>query len=252
MAKKKTYTLEEMIGLAPDEFVEVLAENPRAYMAVRGAVAERHLAHVLEHLVSSGQIKEYGTASSDFDKDFEVVTKQGNKVVVECKNAQVLNLGTKTLQAKYLDFLMEEGRITQKPKEFKKLAQKFRESGVDRYCFSESFLKTTQVPKEGDCSAWLKTVEKASVDFQRTRNSTASSGKQVDPKALRFYQHGELDVLAVCMFARTLKWEFVFTTKNGGAMKSHNKFKDRYANSLKLTEGVWYSDLMSALQELGL
>ena len=43
----KNITLEKLTGLSDQDLADVFAKNPRAYMAVKGAVAEKHLENVL-------------------------------------------------------------------------------------------------------------------------------------------------------------------------------------------------------------
>lgn len=219
-------------------------------MAVRGAVAEKHLERVLKKLLEEGKIKGYRTASSDFDKDFEVLCTSDKKIVLECKNVEVIKFNSKASKSKYLSFLLNAGLIKDVPEDFQELPQKFRESGLERYRYSKSLLDGKPRPQIGDCSQWLTTIQSATVDFQRTRNSTATKDPTVPARALRFYENGEIDILAVCLFARTLTWQFVYTTKAGGAMKAHKTHIGRYSNRLKLNDGVWYSDLISAINEL--
>ncbi len=56
------------------EIAEVLFENPRAYMALRGAIAEKHLEKLLEQWKANGDIREFRAAAGDFDKDFYIET----------------------------------------------------------------------------------------------------------------------------------------------------------------------------------
>lgn len=48
--------LDALTGLTDDELADVLIDNPRAYMAVKGAVAEKHLEKILSKHVEHGQI----------------------------------------------------------------------------------------------------------------------------------------------------------------------------------------------------
>lgn len=54
--------LEKLSGLTPNELAEVLENNPRAYMAVKGAVAEEHLKKYFIELGNNGHIAQFRTA----------------------------------------------------------------------------------------------------------------------------------------------------------------------------------------------
>ncbi len=68
---KKT-SLFSLTGLAQDQLAEVLVENPRAYMAVKGAVAEKHLEILLTDLQNNGAVTSFRKGRGDFEKDFYV------------------------------------------------------------------------------------------------------------------------------------------------------------------------------------
>jgi len=78
-------------GLTPEELSEVFQNNPRAYMAVRGAVAEKHLEKVLCTMQEDGHIDGYRSASGDQDKDFYMQVS-GKTLSLECSGT--LNLAT--------------------------------------------------------------------------------------------------------------------------------------------------------------
>lgn len=44
---KNNITLEKLTGLSDQDLAGVFTKNPRAYMAVKGAVAEKHLENLL-------------------------------------------------------------------------------------------------------------------------------------------------------------------------------------------------------------
>ena len=52
----------KLCGLSPDELADALENNPRAYMAVKGAVAEVHLNKYFVELGNSGKIAGLKTA----------------------------------------------------------------------------------------------------------------------------------------------------------------------------------------------
>ena len=87
-------TLYELSGLSSDDLAQVLSSNPRAYMAVKGAVAEKHLDIYLQRMVEHEQIKAYRSGEGDFEKDFYIHLNDGTERIIECKNVQVLNIGS--------------------------------------------------------------------------------------------------------------------------------------------------------------
>lgn len=91
------FSLYQATGLTPQELSEVFQQNPRAYMAVRGAVAEKHLKKVLTGLLENDQINGFRNASGDMDKDFYIQVGT-TLITLECKNVEVIktsNKGTK-------------------------------------------------------------------------------------------------------------------------------------------------------------
>jgi hypothetical protein len=79
-----------------------------------------------------------------------------------------------------------------------------------------------------------------SIDFQRTRN--ARDGTKGDGKMNRFYKKGEVDVVAACLFSRTLKWEFIFCSAKH--LPVHPKYSDRYSNRLIINPKHWKANLL--------
>lgn len=136
---KKT-PLNTLTGLTDDSFAEVLSENPRAYMAVRGAVAEKHLEIILENYRQKGSIKSFRPANGDFDKDFYIQLLDGREVTLECKNVEVLNISNTDLRKKYFkylfdnDYLNEEGFLS-------------IYSGLNKEVFATSKNSTPEIPK---------------------------------------------------------------------------------------------------------
>lgn len=238
-----------LTGLKPDAVAEALAQNPRAYMAVRGAAAEVHLCAQLERCK---EIHDLQAAGADGDKDFTIQVRGSPKpLAVECKNAEVMKLGRKELKEGYLAFLRKRRIIKPGIDDVEQLPQGLRESGYPRFQFAASLAPTGR-PRMGDCSEWLsRFAPTVTVDFWRSRNSTSSDGTTREPaEALRLYRRDEVHVVAVCLFARTLEWEFVYTTSMSGALVPHKEFKKRFSNKLRLDQGRWFSDLGSALGDL--
>lgn len=78
------HVLEKQFALSSAEILEIIAHRSRLSVAVRGGVAEHHLARVLAEdpaVVESLLIEEDGKP------DFEVRLHDGRRVLVECKNA---------------------------------------------------------------------------------------------------------------------------------------------------------------------
>jgi len=84
-----------------------------------------------------------------------------------------------------------------------------------------------------------------SIDFQRTRNS------QDDSNSTRLYYVNEIDIVAACLFPRTLKWSFLFA-KTTYFPKSKND-QSSYSQSLNLTHntGNWTTNLYELLANNG-
>jgi len=284
--KRKNISLELMTGLSSDELAEILAANPRAYMAVKGAVAEKHLSNYLKRLLLQNKIQTYRQSSGDFDKDFYVTLNNGKEISLECKNVQVLNVGSKKeLLLRYLQFLHEKGFVSEvdfikifmkfcmknklgggtAPKQCAEIfsllsdkttlknkkmlldefPQEFKESGIPRYEFSASQLKYKSV-NETDMNGFLKQFDQypLTIDFQRTRNSTDKDG---DPRRQRFYKLKEIDLVAACLFSRTMQWQFIFGhSKHFGV---HKKYEDRYSNNFSIRPGAWFKDLLDCVEK---
>ena len=253
-------------GLTPAELSEVFENNPRAYMAVRGAVAEKHLDKVVAQLVEEGAINDYRTAAGDHDKDFYLQVN-GVEVSLECKNVEVIKTNTKAKKASYLRYLEDEKLLPSGHLEssfqahglegkgiddlsgkeldemIKGLPQSSRESGMIKYQFSASKLEVPRVGEIAD-DQFVRQFEgdPLTIDFQRTRNSTDKDG---DARRNRFYKHGEIDIVGACLFSRTLEWKFLFAKAE--EFPKHDKYPDRFKNSLKLEPGVWVSDIRQLL-----
>lgn len=246
-------------GLSSVELSEVFQNNPRAYMAVRGAVAEKHLEKKLIDLVKDGSISHYQSASGDMDKDFYIKV-DGRVLSVECKNVEVEKINTKSDIIAYLYYLgknkyisirslMEQCNIEGEKLGGLKLIelktilrlipQKFRESGLTRYEYSASKIPDSNLDNYNSYDFIFQFEKKPlTIDFKRTRNSTDVSG---DTRKNRFYREEEIDIVAACLFSRTMSWQFVFAKASDFEM--HPRFTGRYSDKLSLRPGVWVSNL---------
>lgn len=77
------HTLEREFELTSKEILQLIAQRSRLSVAVRGGVAEHHLGRRLEanrHVVSATLIERDG------EPDFNVLLKDGRRILVECKN----------------------------------------------------------------------------------------------------------------------------------------------------------------------
>jgi len=258
------FDLYQATGLTPQELSEVFQNNPRAYMAVRGAVSEKHLAKVVDALRQEGVIDGYRTASGDMDKDF-YLESGASLISLECKNVEVIKTTSKAVRSGYIDYLAQEGFIasavideflrevgstdsdlhslpTQRINElFKRLPQKFRESGMAKYEYSASRVEFSKLGEISD-EEFLQQFEEfpITIDFQRTRNSTDGDG---DTRRNRFYRVGEIDLVGACLFSRTMEWKFLYAKAEN--FDRHERYPDRYSNRLQLRPGIWTSDLAS-------
>lgn len=274
-ANIKNDDLRKLTGLTDKELAEVLSKNPRAYMAVKGAVAEKHLEKLLIKMRSTGEIQDYRKCSNDFEKDFYVILKGKKEISLECKNVQVLNIGNKDLKIKYINFLISSNYLENKfvndylkackvifdPKDtltnilnskpasitadlFKSLTQDLKESGLPRYEFSASFIKNNNAyNRSTDEFLEQFTTYPLTIDFQRTRNSTDKDG---DTRRQRLYKLNEIDVVGACLFSRTLEWQFVFGKSKH--FTKHVEFNDRYSNRLEIYPSKWSTSLTECLK----
>ena len=252
----------KLCGLTPNELAEVLENNPRAYMAVKGAVAEEHLRKYLNELGNDGLISGVKTAQSDFDKDFYVKLFDGREVAIECKNIEVLKTNnSKTAYLEYFTYLQKEFDLfpqhsfqsidDYKISEFKglysSLPKNLRESGIPRYEYSASKINQKSVHGELNAQQFLSQFDNLplTIDFQRTRNSSNKKEEINDPKTNRFYQLDEIDVVAACLFSRTMNWEFVFGSR--ASLIIHPKHKNHYSNRLRLYPNLWNTNILDIL-----
>lgn len=231
-------------------------------MSVKGAVAEKHLDKALSALKSDQTISEYRRGRGDFEKDF-YVTLPGKKkeISIECKNVRVLDLGSLSLKREYLKFLKRNQYEIELPSEaeidklsnadlrllHKSLTQEFSESGVPRFSFSRNLAKISGPISTTDTKKYLEQFGDhwILIDFKRTRNSRDVG--ETDNRAMRLYQVGEIDIVAACLFSRTLEWDFVYCNSN--CFIKHDDYKDRFSDALHVNPATWTSDLRSLLKK---
>src|SRR4051794_25979908 len=85
--QRQLHELEAEFGLPAHEILDTINGRNRCKIAVRGAVAERHLIRLLDHLKQRGQIDGY----EDFDVDGQPdirVDVGGRSYFIECKNVE--------------------------------------------------------------------------------------------------------------------------------------------------------------------
>ncbi|MEZ0154506.1 MAG: hypothetical protein AB9Q22_06350 [Candidatus Reddybacter sp.] len=246
-------------GLTAVELSNVFENNPRAYMAVRGAVAEKHLEKVLIELAQNGEIDAIQPASGDLDKDFYI--NVGNRTLsLECKNVEVIKNTTKPAIYDYLCYLNDNGLISidaictdlelevtalkqatlgTLKTALKLLPQKYRESGITRYQYSASHVEHPSVgqlsPRDFVQQFHLNQL---TIDFKRTRNSTDETG---NTRRNRFYRSNEIDLVAACLFSRTMEWKFLYAKAED--FNRHKEYPDRYSDKLILEPGIWTDNL---------
>ena len=278
--KDNQITLDKLTGLSEQDLADVFAQNPRAYMAVKGAVAEKHLELLLRSYKENGEIKDFKAASGDFDKDFYVTLKNEQVISLECKNIQVLNTNNKKIMPDYIKFLTRSGYLesdwlinafrnmarrsvlvesnepinsfddllalflSEKAKlsnEFYKLLpQDYRESGVPRYEFSASLVEEADINKI-EIDNFISQFSQNELTVDFQRTRN-STDKDGDNRKKRFYETNEIDVVGACLFSRTIKWQFIFG--HSKHFDIHKKYKDRYANKLVINEGFWHKNLV--------
>lgn len=259
---KKDNILFKLTGLPPEQIAATLISNPRAYMALKGAVAEKHLENMMTKLVVEKKIHSFRKGFGDFEKDFYIKrSAKDREVSLECKNVQVINLSNYELRQAYLKFLVGHKYIkeleialelidSKKSHELlKNLPIDLRESGLARYSFSR-FLSDIKGPIiEKEEAKYLNKFAKnpISIDFQRTRNSRDST-VGVDNMSARFYRKDEIDLVGACLFSRTLEWDFVFCESS--RLDIHKKYSNCFSNSLSLNPNYWQCSLEGILKKI--
>jgi len=263
--------LYRLTGLSTKDLADTLAKNPRAYMALKGAVAEKHLCIKLETLLAEKKIESFRSGSGDFEKDFYVKVKNiKREIIIECKNVQVINVSTITTKKNYLDFLYRNQYLdnpqyknilpkkyksfselsAEEVKEaFKLLSLDLRESGLPRYSFSRNLSRIDSLGRLANTNSkkYLSAFESApiTIDFQRTRNSR-DEGKE-DNRSNRFYQVGEFDMVAACLFSRTLEWDFIFCSAK--KLIRHTRYNEHYTNAVQINPNDWTTDINTVLDQ---
>jgi hypothetical protein len=250
MAQKNYNRLDLLTGLSSDDLADTMMENPRAYMSLRGAVAEKHLFNCLAELKDNGRIFDFRVGKGDFEKDFYIKkTDRAKEIALECKNVEALKVTTKGEYANFLKYLVNldqfptdlkdiSSKIIKNSAEFElssiknlfaKLPLSLKESGLVRYQYSKELAKIDKFPtKQNEVESYLSKFEpnKLTVDFWRTRNSSDNDGNS--SRENRFYKKGEVDILGVCLFSRTLEWKFVYFKCDSFSL--HREYSDRYHN----------------------
>ena len=273
-------TLDKLTGLSDQELADVFAKNPRAYMAVKGAVAEKHLEKVLIGYRDQGLINSFKSDSGDFDKDFYVTLNDGREVSLECKNVQVLNTGAKKLLPGYIKFLVENNYLTQdwllatvrnlaqgggildanqkldtlqeilneivaqKAKTsnelFKAFPQELRESGVPRYEFSSSLVSEPDITRIG-VNQFLEQFSDYPLTIDFQRTRN-STDNDGNTRRQRLYRTDEIDIVGACLFSRTMHWQFVFG--HSRHFEIHKNYEDRFANKFLIEPLKWSYNLL--------
>ena len=110
--KSDLQPLLDLTGLMPKDLANAIGSNPRAYMALKGAVAEKHLEIYLESLLKKRQISSLRPGGSDFEKDFYVNVKGKKKhIIIECKNVEVIKATKKSDVIAFFEFLISSQAI---------------------------------------------------------------------------------------------------------------------------------------------
>ena len=64
-------------------------------------------------------------------------------------------------------------------------------------------------------------------------------------KKNRYYEEGEIDIVAACLYSRTLKWEFLYAWAKD--LNRHDVYENRYSQKLQIEPGKWVSDFRHLL-----
>lgn len=285
--KTKNITLEKLTGLSAQDLADVFAKNPRAYMAVKGAVAEKHLENLLFSYKQSGKIKSFKSASGDFDKDFYVTLLNNKTISLECKNVQVLNTSSKKILPQYIRFLikrryLEEDWLIDTFKHMSKknellTGSKGQINSLDQcldLIFNKKLKKSTELLKyfpqelresgvpryefsasmvqETDIfnimiNSFIKQFELNPLTIDFQRTRNSTDGDG-DNRRQRLYRTDEIDIVGACLFSRTMRWQFIFGHSSQFAI--HKIYKDRYANKFVIKEEKWSTNLLSSLNNI--
>jgi hypothetical protein len=258
---KKHDLLLQLTGLNSDELGHTLLSNPRAYMALKGAVAESHLENLLTKLKFEKKIFDFRKGIGDFEKDFYIKRhSKDRELALECKNVEVIKLNTHSVRSLYLRYLKDNNLVAKFEHDLeaidarmsiecmKALSIEHRESGLSRYSFSKSVARIDKNIQEIGPLEYLGKFNSfpITIDFQRTRNSRDEDAQ--DNKSARFYKAGEIDLVGACLFTRTLSWDFVFCSAD--KFQRHRKYPDSYSNSLALNPKDWELDLIQVIKRI--
>lgn len=285
MSPAREYTLDELTGLAEPELADVFSKNPRTYMAVKGAVAEKHLEKQLTIFKQAGLIESFRGSISDFDKDFYVNLGGGTEIILECKNVEVLKINGKTLMVRYLFFLMENGYVSidrvrriccedevcQKKIKSSRYQDFFDLQGMsnfldDQYAsFSARIIKClpqelreSGMPRYEFSKSFLDHESINEIDsfsFLKQFNDLPlsidfqrtrnSTDSEGDNRRGRLYEVGEVDIVGACLFSRTLRWEFIYGLARN--FTTHKTYPDRYKNGLVIDTKIWITSFEQAI-----
>lgn len=80
---ERRHALEETFALTSRQILDMISERHRLGVAVKGGVAEHHLARYLEEHPS---VEEHSLIDADDEPDFDVWLRDGRHIRVECKN----------------------------------------------------------------------------------------------------------------------------------------------------------------------
>lgn len=277
MPQNNSPSLYELTGLAAAELAEVLARNPRSYMAVKGAVAEKHLEKILVQHRQESLIKDFRAGEGDFDKDFYITLPDDKVIALECKTIEVLKAQTKKLATYYLLYLVRNGyvgiedilqiiatndvcRKLEKSSSYKDFQDV---DSLEEYLNSQyaKFVQTVKksLPIEFKSSGMArynfskdmllyKSIEDADREtFLRQfdeypltidfQRTRNTADEDSGKDKNRLYRLGEIDAVAACLFARTKKWEFIYATTEH--FEVHNTYFDRYRKTLRIHPEHW-------------
>jgi hypothetical protein len=113
-----------MFRLSAHSILDVLQQNNRLFVAVKGGIAQEHLRRALHRLRRDGHIQEFGSIDEDGRPDFWVRHRR-REFLIECKNVR----RTLTRREMAIDFMRTryaatEGRENRfyRPREFHVLA----------------------------------------------------------------------------------------------------------------------------------
>lgn len=285
MNQNNLYTIYDLTGLSEVELAEVLAKNPRSYMAVKGAVAEKHLEKILTECRQKSLIKAFRPGEGDFAKDFYVTLTNEREVALECKTIQVLNVQNKALVKEYILFLVDRGYIKiENIKEiietkedcqrhlieslyinFKNLEEMRYFLSFQRKGFLDEIKKSLPIELKSsgmaryDFSVYLLSYDSVcNVDSETFLRQFDEYPLSIDFQRTRnvadennqndknrFYKLDEIDAVAGCLFTRTKRWEFIYARTDKFAASKN--YPDRFSSRLTIHPEYWTTDLKEVL-----